>query len=140
MGKHATERCFLKRYTRESNELVYEYQTTPDERLCATLVVEDFFDPRFTGQYRADKHDTETTAAQAFKQDRQVNEVRRWLAPPMWLIRKGTSLTRTQKDELDEKGFKSGTVHKDMQRCIFNGFRALGCRHSLWDGNTDPSG
>ena len=100
-----------------------------------TLVLPVFFQRQFTGACRPRKTEAEESACEVFKHDVQVQKVRRLLPPRMSKVRALATRNRKQKDELEENGLDHSVVRSDMVRVIYNGFRALGCRCALWDGN-----
>ena len=52
----------------------------------------------------------------------------------MHKIRKFFTLGGTVKGELKELGLDPGVVQQDIMKTIYKGFRDVGCRTSLWDG------
>ena len=48
-------------------------------------------------------------------------------------IRKFTSLSAEQKKILREKGLDPLDIHRQLQQCVYMGFRELGCRNDRWD-------
>ncbi|CAE7727141.1 unnamed protein product [Symbiodinium sp. CCMP2592] len=134
---------------RQPHELYhFEYSRSP-EGVTAWLVTTGFFQRQFRGFARhgsgvgsgkknkpapfLDKRAAEQVACEAFKRDAQVQEVRQLLPPRMDRIRNFFFLTKAQRDELEELGYKPSVVQSDIAKAIYNGFRALGCRNVFWD-------
>jgi len=127
---------FLGRYTCQGEpRFWYEYTGGVNEWYVATLVTPAFFGRRFSGFWKQGKREAEENACKTFKHDGQVNEVREKLPPSMLKIKRWASLSRLQKDQLKEKGYNPADVHGDMCKSIYSGFKKLGCRTALWDGN-----
>ena len=136
---------FLQHYHKTGDEKSYcrfehHYQQSAHGILTrATLNIEVVRDRRFYGYAHgmsdSSKDHAERAACRAFKLDTEVNQIRRLLPPTVQDIRKYFTLTRSQREELQDLGHNPTTVQWDIVTGIYNGFRDLGCRTSFWDGS-----
>lgn len=117
---------FMGRYTNSGEALQFEHSL--ESYGCrATLLTPSFNERSFSGCCKDSRGRAEEAACEVFKRDPQVNEARKWLPPSMQKIRDRVSLDGTQKAELRRMGMDTTLVQSSMWRCIFNGFRHLGC-------------
>lgn len=118
--------------TAEDIDYYFEYEDR-NPGIIATLVMPSYFNRRFTGKTTRTKSEAENSACRVFLEDADVLDAAAKLPPPMESIRKFTSLSAEQKKILREKGLDPLDIHRQLQQCVYMGFRELGCRNDRWD-------
>eukprot|EP00438_Fugacium_kawagutii_P006332 Skav213287 [mRNA] locus=scaffold2236:80465:80764:- [translate_table: standard] len=93
-----------------------------------------YFNRRFVGRPKGTREQAENaTIRDVFLQDADVLDVAEKLPPTMDSIRQFTVLSTDQKKECRDQGIDRADLHRQLQHCIYMGFRELGCRNAVWD-------
>lgn len=127
---------FYERYT-ASDRIEWSYVHHQwDLGFSATLTLPAFYNRSFTGQIKRTTGQAEISAAQVFLKDSDVLEAAPRLPPSQKYIRKHVPLKKYQRLALFQMGLDPEDVHKQVLHQVYMGFRALGCRTEVWDGNS----